>query len=364
MNETFVEQIDTINLSNTLGPSDITTRNIKRIAAATLDDSNNGIHAIHATQRRRGTRKLLTHMATMSEDIPISLKADKTGVVFKKSGKQEAVRLFSFEREQDFLTRNQNGTAFVTHRALVEVPIQDFAISLSSWAIGVNQIVAAKGELQTKEIESVIGEHGWVVALMGMLTKGLKMPEIIAKFETFESNEKLQGYKSIIKRKPSRLKWQKADYKLIVPKEGWFKPTNGFIHLQGVADGVPLFKGLQIDYENFNSIWSKIERIYSKLDKRYLPSQTIEELCESSSINVRKAQVKCLLASLQEEAIKKLVRSGQTKEVINQRHDLESLRYRFEPRFMTMYIIDTSASVDFYPLRTYRTVQNPYYDPK
>jgi hypothetical protein len=312
---------------------DINVSTIKGIAAAALVNPNPNTDAGHAFKRRYGTAEMLTYLATMPPEASISFTRTTTGLYFPdpktEPWKATAKTLRDKQEEQSFLKKHANEMAFVTQRIVGKTPLMNVTLFLPSWVIGVNQVTSAGPSEIEKEIYTIIGEQGWVVALVAMAASGMEEKDILKHFQQFEK-----------------------EFEKPMPKRGWFNDNTGRNQLPRIIDMIPKYTGFRLDYETLEQIGTTIDSIYQKLPDKFLPAHSLQDLRQEAPIVINKGDLVFVLPSEHEYFIREAVALGHRKEKIHQSPKSEGGKGKFIDRFVTVYPV--IEKVNFYPFTPFK----------
>ncbi|KKQ94539.1 hypothetical protein A2865_02940 [Candidatus Woesebacteria bacterium RIFCSPHIGHO2_01_FULL_39_17] len=308
---------------------DLTPSTIKRIAAVSLEGPDENTDVGHAFARRYGTREFLTYLATMPLNTPIKFTESTVGLHFPKPKEDpfsaKATTINTFNSKQEFLRGHANDMAFLTNRLLGRVPIENLRVFLPSWIIGVNQITSASPADRNKEIDTMIGEQGWIVGFLGMAASGMEEKEILKYFEIFE-----------------------RDYGVKTLKKGWLTDSKGINQLPNIIKSTPKFQGVRLDFDTLNEIERNIDFLYKILPEKNLPPLDPREIRERAPIIIKIGSIIFVLPSEQEYNIREAVQAGRNKADIHRTPKISEPSGKiYIDRFITVY--PDIEEVEFYP---------------
>ncbi len=321
---------------------DLNASMVSRIAAEAIKGPAINTNITHAIERRYASDQLLTHLSNLPSGTQVNFEVEKIGNVYNPETKrlEKKIKIKSEEDNQKFLFENRDNLAFVTEEIKGNVPIHDVNLNVPLWITGVNQIMTATTDPvgtetgRTKlddEIESVIEEQGWVVALMGMYGRGMTTNQAVAKFQAIES-------------------YYNGKFKL--PKGGWFNSRNNYGTLPETSSRFPRLYGFTLDATALADIEERIKSVYETVPKEALPDVNMDTLNRSSKLVIKNGEVTFILPTEYSDTVKFMVQRGFDKRQIILA--TEKLEKKTKPldRLITFYP-KSNAEIDFYPDKEY-----------
>lgn len=302
---------------------EIDASTIKRIAAVALTDPDMNTSVGHAFTRRTGIKEILTYLATMDSETELQIEESEVGLYFPDSNSEyaEVTNIKDENSKQRFLRRHADDMAFITNRAKVIIPVDNLRLNVPQWLAGVNQVANSQKSELSDEIETVIGEQGWLVGLAAMASRGMSEDQILNRFSDFQEK-----------------------YDTQMPKKGWFL-SNKRNRLSEYIKYFPKTRGLTLDYETLERIETGMEEIKEYVDRKGLQYDEPADIQEATTIEIKKGNIVLIMPSEHEYLIRSAVRKGINKSGVHKR--IGQPTDRFIDRFLTVY--STASEMNYYP---------------
>jgi hypothetical protein len=330
-NNIQVEELNIAAETRILTHRDLDATAIKRIAALALTGPDKNTDVGHAFTRRYGTKDMLAYLATIAPDTHIEIEESTIGLYFPRPNTDrsfaETVTLKSDKSKQAFLRKHADEMAFVSKRAILNIPIENLRLYLPQWIVAVNQITNSDHENLETEIETVISEQGWVVGLVAMAARGLSENEILKQFNKFEK-----------------------EFGKKMPKRGWFDDKQRQNKLAGHITNIPTYNGVRLDYNTLNQIEQEMDIIHRLTPSSLLPYEDPSVIYETSPFEIKKGKLVVILPSEHEYNIREAVATWMRKGQIHEQLDKPEEKYI--DRFITVYPVP--KEVDFYPFEPFK----------